>query len=546
MRELWRLVKLFAPVWPRLMAASGFSFLTIASNIGLMAASAVLISRAALQPPILDLMMLIVAVRFFGISRGVFRYLERNLAHDLTFRLLSQIRSAFYAALEPLAPARLAVYHSGDLFSRIVADVETLKDLYLRVLGPPLTAILVLGGSALFISRFDPGIAVVLVCFFLLAGIVVPFLIGRLSRDSKKQGAVVKAQLNAYLLDSIQGMTEVLVFGREKERSREVIRLGKKLTGWQEKMAGLNGLASAAGQLIMNLAMWSVLVLAIPQVSSGRLGGIYLAMLPLIVFSSFEAVLPLPMVLPYLAESRQAAGRLWQIIDAPPEVSDPGDPLVQPEDYSIQVQDLSFRYGPDQPWVLKGLNFQLSQGGHLAIVGPSGAGKSTLVNLLLRFWEYPAGSIRLGGHEIREYSPERLRQLFAVVAQETHLFNTTIRENLRMAKPEASAEALYQAARQAEIHEFILSLPRKYETIIGEGGFKLSGGQRQRLAIARAFLKDAPILILDEATANLDRITQQEVMAALGLLMQGKTTLLISHQLSDVQQMETVLHLNPR
>ena len=543
MKELLRLVKLFLPVWPRLMAATGFSFLTIAGNIGLLAASAVLISRAALQPPILDLMMLIVAVRFFGISRGVFRYLERNFSHDLTFRLLSQIRTNFYAALEPLAPACLAAYHSGDLFSRIVSDVEILKDFYLRVLGPPLTAILVLGGSGIFLAWFDPRIAVVLVFWFLMAGIAVPMLIGRLSQPGKKQGATVKAELNAYLMDSIQGMSDVLAYGQEDARRLKAAHLGQNLAGWQEKMAGLNGLTAAAGQLVMNLAMWSALVLAIPLVSRGSLPGIYLAMLALVVLSSFEAALPLPVVFSYLAESRAAAGRLWQIIDTRPAVSDTGDPLLQPEDYAIQVRDLSFRYGPELPWVIKDLSFSLAQGGKMAIVGASGAGKSTLTSLLLRFWEYPAGSIRIGGHEIRDYQPEDLRRMFAVVAQETHLFNTTIRENLILARPGASEAEIHQAAGRAEIHEFILSLPEAYETIIGEGGFKLSGGQRQRLAIARAFLKDAPILILDEATANLDMIAQQEIMATMEQLMQGKTTILISHQLSVVQQMDQIVVL---
>ncbi|ATW26534.1 thiol reductant ABC exporter subunit CydC [Candidatus Formimonas warabiya] len=530
MKDLARLLHLIAPYGKGMTGAALFSFCTVASNVGLLAASALLISRAALHPPVLDLMVLIVAVRFFGISRAVFRYAERYFSHDITFRILQKIRVWFYAAVEPLAPANLMGYRSGELLNRIVADVETLKEFYLRVLAPPLTAFFVLVATFAFVAWFDVKFGLVLVISFLGAGVVVPLLIKRLSRGVKKEAGEIRSALHAHLVDSIQGMREIAAFGQEEKHLKDTAQLGRTLVKLEGKTAGFSGISHGASLFVMNLSLWVVLVLAIPLVHSGRLDGTYLAMVALSILASFEAVLPLPFIYPHLEESLAAAGRLFQVIDTKPA----GDPFsgssLPPRDYSLQVENLRFRYTPEQPWVLDGLSFELPQGGRIAISGPSGAGKSTLVNLLLGFWDYQEGSIKLGGRELKDYRQEDLLRCYGVVTQQTHLFNTTVRENLALARPSAREEEMIRAAREARIHEFILTLPQGYETYIGEGGFKLSGGQRQRLAIARALLKDAPVLLLDEPTANLDAVTEQEVMEALYRLMEGKTVLMITHR----------------
>jgi ABC-type multidrug transport system fused ATPase/permease subunit len=212
--------------------------------------------------------------------------------------------------------------------------------------------------------------------------------------------------------------------------------------------------------------------------------------------------------------------------------------------FSLVVDNLHFRYHPDEPPALEGVSFNLPEGGRLAIMGPSGAGKSTLVHLLLRFWEYQAGRIELGGRDLRSYTPEEVRRLIGVVSQQTHLFNTTVRENLLMARPEATVEEMVQAARQAQIHDFIEALPQSYDTWLGEQGLRLSGGERQRLAIARAILKNAPLLILDEATANLDALVEREVRQSLYTLMEGRTTLIITHRPPDLKLADEVIALN--
>jgi ABC-type multidrug transport system fused ATPase/permease subunit len=314
----------------------------------------------------------------------------------------------------------------------------------------------------------------------------------------------------------------------------------------QAIQAQISGWQNALGSLLMNLALWTMLLLAIPLVREGKLNGVYLAVLALATLASFEAVLPLSSAFQQLGESFQAARRLFEVVDARPVVNDPekASPVCQQTD--LVVQNLCFRYAPDQPIVLNNVSFTIPQGSCLALVGPSGAGKSTLAHLLLRFWNPVAGQIVLGGNELSLYRQQDLHQLISVVDQETHLFNTSIRENLLLAKPEASEEDLIRATEQAHLHRFLQTLPLGYDTLIGEQGLCLSGGERQRIAIARAFLKNAPFLLLDEPTAHLDQETEQAVCAALRVLKQGRTTLLITHRSAALALADTVYPLSAK
>ena len=543
MKTFIRLMVLIAPYWKPMLWAAVLGFLTVASGVGLLGTSAYLIAGAALHPPVLELMEAIVGVRFFGISRAVFRYLERYIAHDATFRVLSRIRVWFYTALEPLAPVRLMEYRSGDMISRLVADVGTLEQFYLRVLAPPLVALMVLLGVFVFLAWFGLSLALALLFFFLAAAVAVPLGVRALSRGTGRRVVKTRSALNTEIVDTVQGMTEIAAFNRAGQQQEQVKVLSRKYTDLQGRVAGIRGLSSALVGLLMNLAMWTILLLAIPLVHQGKLDGVYLAMLALGAVSSFEAVLPLPMVYLHLEESLAAARRLFAVTDTVPAVQDLPGPSPEPQSYDLRVWDLHFRYTWNEPWVLDGLDFVLPEGGKLAIVGPSGAGKSTLVNLFLRFWDYGEGSISLGGYELKAFSSDDLRRYISVVTQHTYLFNATIRENLLLAQPGAGEEELMQAAREAQIHEFIQSLPRGYDTYVGEKGFKLSGGQRQRLAIARALLKNAPVLLLDEATAGLDPVNEQKVMESIHRLMEGRTTLVITHRLNRLDRMDEILVL---
>jgi thiol reductant ABC exporter CydC subunit len=538
---LWRTLKLVAPFkgWMSLAILLGFA--TIGSSIGLMAAAAYIIAKAALQPSIAELQVAIVGVRFFGIARGVFRYLERLVSHNVTFRLLTRLRVWFYSAVEPLAPARLMMYRSGDLLSRVVADIETLEHFFVRVIAPPVVAVLVAVLVWFFLGSFDQRLAAMPLIFLALAGIGLPLLTYGLGRRLGRKVVTIRSELNVALVDGVQGVAELLAYGQEQRHQKRVQALSRRLALLQGRMAWIGGLHGALMGLLVNLATLAVLVVAIPLVREARLEGVYLAVLVLAVIASFEAVMPLPQAFQYLENNLEAARRLFEVVDAQPAVVDPPSPSPSPGDCSLLVRGLSFRYGPDEPPALKDVSFALAAGGSLAVVGPSGAGKSTLINLLLRFWDYREGQITLGGHELRGYQQDDLRRLVGVVSQQAHLFNATVRENLLIARPGASQTDMVQAAQQAQIHEFIQTLPQGYDTWIGEQGLRLSGGQRRRLVIARALLKDAPILILDEATADLDPQTERQLMQAIQRLMMNKTVLIITHRLVGLEAVDEIL-----
>ena len=544
MKSMMWLIHLMLPNWRRILLALLLSTLTITSHIGLMATSAYLLARAALHPPILDLMVTIVGVRFFGLSRAVFRYLERYVSHDVTFRILSQIRVKFFKGLEPLAPARLLNFRSGDLLSRIVADVDIQQNFFLRVFAPPIVALFVLFGYGWFLARYDLRLSFILAACFLVAGLGIPWGIKVLSQGVGRKMVALKAELNTQVADTLLGITELVAYGQDQAHLAKINQTDKKLIDQQRRIAWLAALSSALMGMIANLGLWLVLVLGILLVEKGKLSGVNLGMLALGTLSSFEALYPLALVPHHLEQSRTAADRLLELIEAEPAVQDDGADFPKPEGLDFSFQDVSFRYNQDEPWALHQLSFRIPQQGKVAIVGPSGAGKTSIVNLLLRFWEYSEGRIDLGGHSLREYTAEDARSFIGVVTQRTHLFNATIRENLLLAKPEGTDEELMQAAQQAKLHDFIISLPLGYDSLVGEGGFKLSGGQRQRLAIARVLLKNAPILILDEAMNGLDPLTEREVMDEVYQLMQGRTTFVITHRLTGLERMDEILVLD--
>jgi ATP-binding cassette subfamily C protein CydC len=528
--------------------------LTIGSSIGLMATSAYIIASAALHPSIADLAVPIVGVRFFGIARGVFRYLERYISHYVNFSLLARLRVWFYSAVEPLAPARLMHYRSGDLLTRIVGDIETLQNFYVRIIAPPMIALTIAVVMGAFLSEFSPALALVVLAFMFAVGVVVPVGVQHISQPTNRQTVQLRAELNTQLVDGIQGIADLLAFGGEQAHAVRVKTLSRELVRLQGRMASLTGLHNAAGNLLTHLAMWTVLVIAIPMVASARLDGVYLPVIALAVLASFEGVLALPLAFQYLESNLQSARRLFEIVDVPkvdnrrPQATDRREiAAVSGRRSAVVVEDLTFRYAPDEPLALEHVSFDLREGESLALVGPSGAGKTTLVNLLLRFWDYAEGRIVVGGRDLREYDPDAARRLFGVVSQPTHLFNASIRENLMLARPQAIEAEMIHAAQQAQMHDFIRALPQGYDTLIGEQGLRLSGGERQRLAIARALLaaRDAPIILLDEPTANLDPVTEHQVLRAIrGLTdVTRRATLIITHRLVGLEGMGEIVVL---
>jgi len=541
---IWRLLQFLNGSWNWVALSILLSTLTIGSSVALIGTSAWLISTAGLHPSIADLGVSVVGVRFFGISRGVFRYLERLVSHDVTFRLLARLRVWFYEKLEPLAPARLMEYKSGDLLARVIGDVETLENFYVRVVSPALTAILVGLIVAIFFASFYPLIAIVLIGFFLTLGLILPLLSQIVSRKPGQRLITQRAEIQSQLVDGIQGLADLLAFGRGKDRAKQIASTGIQYGSTQKQMARISGVHSGLSALFTNLALWLMLVLVIPQVTAGNIKGVMLGTFALMTFASFEAVNPLPLAAQMWNSSREAARRLFEVVDAEPVVKDDiRDSIVEIRSSSIELLNLTFSYPNQTTPALKDISFTLPQGKSIAIVGPSGAGKSTIANLLLRFWEYESGEISLGGESLKSLNQDEVRKRCALVSQNSFFFNTSIRENLRLARPSMSQEEMESAARAAQIHDLIAGLPKGYDTFIGEQGLRFSGGERQRLAIARMLLKNAPILIFDEPTANLDPLTEKQVLETLFSVMRGRTALLITHRLVGLENMDEILVL---
>ncbi|GAC1663525.1 MAG: thiol reductant ABC exporter subunit CydC [Ktedonobacteraceae bacterium] len=544
-----RLLKLAWPVrtWMALSALIGVA--TVLCGIGLAATSAFLISQAALHPSEAALSIAIVGVRFFGIARGTFRYLERLVSHRTAFRLLADMRVWFYKALVPLAPARLMTVkngsqqelRSGDVLRRAVSDVDTLQNFYIRVLAPPVIAALVALIMWLFLGAFGGLFGLVYLCLFLLASIVVPLLAHLSSRRLGQQMVATRSDLQAQLVDNIQGIADLIAFGQEQRQVASIQALTKKLNTMQMAMSYIGGTQNALANFFMNMTAWIMLFIAIPFVHNGQLDGLFLALLVLSALASFEIVMPLPGAFQQLGGNLKAASRLFEIVDAQPGVDDPKQPAPLPQDTTIIIEHLNFRYEADEPYVLHDINLTIKPDECVMLVGPSGSGKSTLTHLLLRFYEYKEGRITLGGHDLRNYRQDDLYKLISVVEQDTHLFNTSIRANLMLARPEASDEEMVEAAKKAQLHDFVQTLSQGYETEVGEQGLRLSGGERQRLAIARAFLKDTPIVILDEPTVNLDAIAEQSVLQAIQSLRQRRATLMVTHRLTAMDKANEIL-----
>jgi ATP-binding cassette subfamily C protein CydCD len=542
---LFRLLAFLSGSWNWVALSILLSALTIGSSVALIGTSSWLISTAALHPSIADLGVSVVGVRFFGITRGIFRYLERLVSHNVTFRLLARLRVWFYEKLEPLAPARLMEYKSGDLLARVIGDVETLENFYVRVISPSLTAIVIVISVSIFFASFYPTIAFVLICFFLALGLFLPLLAQIFSRKPGEKLITQRADIQSQLVDGIQGLADLLAFGRGEDRAHQIASTGNKYGETQKQMARISGVHSALGTLLTNLGLWLVLFLVIPQVTTGNIKGVMLGTFALMTFASFEAVLPLPLAAQMWNSSREAAKRLFEVVDTEPVISNRViSEQLSVTNYQLQITNLTFAYPGQTTPALQDVSFTVPEGKSIAIVGPSGAGKSTIANLLFRFWEYESGEISLGGESLKSLNQDEVRKRCALISQNSYFFNTSIRENLRLARPSMSNEEMESVARDAQIHDFISSLPKGYDTFIGEQGLRLSGGERQRLAIARALLKDAPILILDEPTANLDPITEEQVLDTLFEIMSNKTSLLITHRLVGLENMDEIIVMN--
>jgi ATP-binding cassette subfamily C protein CydC len=531
MANLIQILRLMRPFWQRVLLALLLSVLTIGSGIALMMTSAWLISTAALQLGITSLGLAPTAVRFFGLSRAIFRYLERLVSHDVTFRLLARLRVWFYERIEPLSLMQLQSFRSGDLMSRVVTDVEELQNFYLRIVSPPIVALVITAVMGFAFSLFDGRTALVLVAFMLLSGSVLPFLTWRIGEGAGSQVVAQRTRLNSHLVDTVQGLADSIAFGYAGRLHEALGEMNGRLSQAERQMGRLDGLQGGLSVLLVNLAAACVLWVAI-----GRVDGLILATLTLGTIAAFEAITPLALAGQNLGKELTAADRVFEVIDSTPTVPEPAQPIALSLDNpTLTLEGVTFRYEAGERPVFADFSLVVPYGSRVLITGESGAGKSSLINVLLRFAEYERGRITVGGQDLRSLGHESVRQLFGVMTQRTHLFNTTIRENIRIGRKSASEEEIIAAAQAAQIHDFVLSLPAGYDTAVGESGTLLSGGERQRIALARMLLKDAPIWLLDEITANLDPVTAANVLQAVFKAGANRTLILMTHRTNLVK-----------
>jgi ATP-binding cassette subfamily C protein CydC len=574
---LLRTLAIARPAAGRLALATLLGAGAVAAAIGLIATSAWLISRSSQRPQESAVAIAIVGVQFFALSRGLCRYAERLVGHDAAFRVLSNLRVTVYERLERLAPLGLPAFRGGDLLARLVHDVDSLQDLLLRVVPPFAIAVLVGAGTVVLVWWMLPAAGLILLVALLIAGVLVPWLTGTLATRGEARQAAARGHLTASVVDLLEGAPELVVNGAAPEQLRRTLAADDELTQLARASARTAGVGQGLSTLCCGLAMWGSLLVGVAAVRAGRLDGVLLAGIALIPLVAFELVAGLPAATQTLQRVRRAAARVQEVIDAPPPVVEPPHPLAlhapqldgqqfndqsckrgrAPLDASrlhgrsldesshvLKVRDLRSSYpGANRP-ALSGVDLDLAPGRRLAIVGPSGAGKSTLAGVLLRFLPFQDGSVCLDGHEIDKLDGDELRRVVGLVSQDAHVFDSTIEENLLLAKRDATTDELRDVLAEVRLLDWVDGLPEGIATEVGERGARMSGGQRQRLEIARALLADFPILILDEPGEHLDVDTADGILTDLLATTRGKSTLLITHRLAGLEEVDEVLVLD--
>ena len=536
------LMKYIVPYKGRLVMTFGFGVTRVLAFIGIGVVSALAVRAVKTDEPFVDLLILLGVMAPIA---GIFHWLESWIAHDMAFRLLAEMRIALFEKLDRLAPAYMVRRRSGDMVGMATYDVELVEYFFAHTVAPAFVAVLVPGLVIGVLIYFGWQMAAVLAPFL---GIVAlsPFMLRRRVDEMGSRAREALGELNAHAVDTVQGLSEIIAFTHIGERRRELIERTQNhhrvrlpffrdltfQTSLLEVATGLGGLA--------------VVVAGAMLVDAGHLDSAMLPLLTLLAMAAFLPISEISNVSRQLADTLGSTRRLYAVNNEPVTVTD-GPGVAVPNTVGgvpIEIEGVDFQYEAGNRQALNGAGFKAQAGKTIALVGPSGAGKTTIAHLLMRFWDPQHGTIRLGGYDLRDYVLDDLRGQIALVAQDTYLFNDTLRANILIARPETSAAELTATLERASLGEFVAGLSDGLETQVGERGMRLSGGQRQRVAIARAFLKDAPVLILDEATSHLDAVNEQAVRQALEELMAERTTLVIAHRLSTVRGADQIVALN--
>ncbi|CAI0699873.1 heme ABC transporter ATP-binding protein/permease CydC [Serratia entomophila] len=518
------------------------AIVTLLASIGLLALSGWFLAASSLAGLAglftFNYMLPAAGVRGAAIFRTAGRYAERVVSHDATFRVLSHLRVFTFSKILPLSPGGIARFRQAELLNRLVADVDTLDHLYLRVISPLIGAAVVILVVTYGLSWLDPALALTLGGILLLLLVLVPPVFYRAGKPIGGQLTALRGQYRTDLTVWLQGQAELVVFGAVNEFRSALNATERQWQRRQWQQASLGGMAQALMILASGLTVTLLLWLTAAGIGGDSRPGALIALFVFAALASFEAMMPVAGAFQHLGQVIASATRVKQIIDRQPEVTFPAAGPAAADNAALSLQQLAFTY-PGQPLpVLRGVSLEVAAGEHIALLGRTGCGKSTLLQLLTRAWNPDDGKILLNGQPLQDYDEAALRQMTTVVSQRVHVFSNTLRENLRLAAPAATDERLSEVLQQVGLAKLLES--EGLNAWLGDGGRQLSGGEQRRLGIARALLHPAPLLLLDEPTEGLDAETEQQILALLRRHCQDKTLILVTHRLYGLEHLDRI------
>lgn len=542
MKTLLPYLALYRRHWFRLSLGIILAIVTLLASIGLLTLSGWFLAASAVAGIAglysFNYMLPAAGVRGAAIFRTAGRYAERLVSHDATFRVLAHLRVFTFTKIMPLSPGGIARFRQADLLNRLVADVDTLDHLYLRVISPLVSALVVILLVTFGLSLLDVKLALTLGAIMLVLMLLLPVIFYRAGKPAGRELTALRSDYRMQLTSWLQGQSELVVFGAQPRFRQQLNDIERRWMLRQQQQAKLTGLSQAmviaAAGLTVTLMLW----LAAGGISQFPQPGALIALFVFTPLAAFEALGPVAAAFQHLGQVIASAQRVSQIIDQPADVTFPTQGPVAAEHVSLSLQNVNFTY-PGQPLpVLKNVTLDVGAGEHIALLGQTGCGKSTLLQLLTRGWDITSGTLEINGHDIGAYDEATLRKMITVVSQRAHVFNTTLRENLRMASPNCTDEQIAEVLKQVDLH--VLLENEGLNAWLGEGGRQLSGGEQRRIGLARALLHDAPLWLLDEPTEGLDAETEQHILALLHKHCQNKTLLLVTHRLHGLETFDRI------
>jgi thiol reductant ABC exporter CydC subunit len=537
------LVRIGEPPWRKLALAALLGVLGALATVGLLAGSGYVVDRAAFRPGLGAIAGILASVEVLAFLRGPLRYGERLVAHDAAFRSLGRWRVWLYDRLEPLAPAGLGGWRSGDLLSRLTDDVDTLQDLYLRCLLPVAVTIAAATVAVILVAVVLPAAAAVLAGSLVVALVAAP---ATAVATAKARGheAALRGRLGAEVVDLLRATPELLAFGREDAALAQLEATDRELTAIARRRAWIAGASGAIVTACLGAAVTGVLALGVAAVRAHEMGSVMLAVLPLAAIGAFETVPAVAAAAVRATDVLAAGRRVLDIATVPVPVNDPDEPRDLPDGVpEVVVRGARLRYGPDLPWALDGMDLDLGPGTRVGLIGASGAGKTSVVHALLRYWPLQEGTATVGGVALDALRQRDVRRAIALVDQDAHVFAGTIRHNITLARPTATDEQVSAVLERADLAEWVAGLPDGLSTHVGDEGARVSGGQRRRIALARALLAEASILVLDEPTAGLDPEQGARLIASVldDAAARGSSVVLVSHRTVDLDRLDRVV-----